>query len=95
MGRITEFAWNLHFCDEQIRGPFTEFRHCHGIQAEVLDGIEGTQVSDEIEFVLPYGILGMAAGMLVRRELKTAFAYRHKRLPEILAVAARQAARRA
>ena len=95
MGRITEFAWNSHFCDEQVRGPFTEFRHRHGIQAEVLDGIEGTQVSDEIEFVLPYGILGMAAGMLVRRELKTAFAYRHKRLPEILAVAARQAARRA
>jgi ligand-binding SRPBCC domain-containing protein len=94
MARITEFVWNSHFCDEQVRGPFTEFRHRHGIQAEMRDGVEGTLVADEIEYALPYGVLGQMGGLLLRRALKRAFAHRQKRLPEILAVAARQAARR-
>ncbi len=95
MTRITEFVWNSHFIDEQVRGPFSQFRHRHGIQAEMRDGVEGTLLSDEIEYVLPYGFIGRLAAMLVRRRLNQSFAYRQKRLPEILAVAARQAARRA
>ena len=95
MARITEFAWNSHFCDEQVRGPFATFRHRHGIQAEVRDGLEGTLVADEIEFALPWGVLGKVGGLLVKHELSRTFAFRQKRLPEILAVAARQAARRA
>jgi ligand-binding SRPBCC domain-containing protein len=95
MIRITEFVWNSHFCDEQVQGPFSQFRHRHGIQAEVRDGIEGTLVADEIEYVLPYGFIGRIGAMLARRRLAQSFAYRQKRLPEILAVAARQAARRA
>lgn len=95
MTRITEFVWNSHFIDEQVRGPFSQFRHRHGIQAEMRDGVEGTLLSDEIEYVLPYGFIGRLAAMLVRRRLNQSFAYRQKRLPEYLAVAARQAARRA
>jgi len=95
MGRITEFEWNSHFCDEQVRGPFAKFRHRHGIGAETRDGMEGTLVSDSIEFALPYGWVGRMGAVLVRRRLERAFAYRQKRLPEILAVAARQAVRRA
>jgi ligand-binding SRPBCC domain-containing protein len=64
MTRITEFAWNSHFCDEQVRGPFTHFRHRHVIQAEERDGVEGTMVSDEIEFALPFGVLGRVAGIV-------------------------------
>jgi ligand-binding SRPBCC domain-containing protein len=94
MARITEFAWNSHFCDEQIRGPFTNFRHRHGIEAEVQDGIEGTLVSDSIEYDLPFGVFGRIAGSFVRRNLAQSFAYRQKRLPEILAAAARQAVKR-
>lgn len=95
MARITEFVWNSHFCDEQVRGPFASFRHRHGIQAEVRDGVEGTLVSDAIEFELPYGVLGRVAGVFVKRNLAKSFAQRQKRLPEILAVAARQAVQRA
>lgn len=94
MARITGFEWNSHFCDEQVRGPFDAFRHRHGIAAEFRDGEEGTLVADEIEFALPLGILGRLGGVLVRRQLAKAFAYRQKRLPEILAVAARQAVKR-
>ena len=94
MARITEFVWNSHLCDEQVRGPFTEFRHRHGIEPETREGQEGTLVSDEIEFALPYGIAGQLGCQLVKRQLAKSFAYRHKRLPEILAAAARQATRR-
>jgi len=94
MARITEFVWNSHLCDEQVRGPFTEFRHRHGIEPETREGQEGTLVIDEIEFALPYGIAGQLGCQLVKRQLAKSFAYRHKRLPEILAAAARQATRR-
>jgi ligand-binding SRPBCC domain-containing protein len=92
--RITEFVWNSHFCDEQMRGPFKRFHHRHGVEAEVRDGIEGTLVSDEIEYKLPFGFLGRVAGAFVRRNLVNWFAYRQKRLPEILAAAAKQAVKR-
>jgi ligand-binding SRPBCC domain-containing protein len=95
LARITEFEWNSHFSDEQVRGPFDAFRHRHGIEAEFRDGQEGTLVTDAIEFALPFGRLGRLAGLLVRRDLQKTFAYRQKRLPEILAAAARQAAKRA
>jgi ligand-binding SRPBCC domain-containing protein len=94
MARITEFNWNSHFCDEQVRGPFQSFRHRHGIVAEARDGVEGTLVSDEIDFSLPYGPAGWIAGLVVLRKLARSFAYRQKRLEEILAAAARQASRR-
>jgi len=92
--RITEFEWNSHFRDEQVRGPFTEFQHRHGIETEFRDGQEGTLVSDAVEYELPYGLMGRIGGAMVRRQLASSFAYRQKRLPEILAAAARQAARR-
>jgi ligand-binding SRPBCC domain-containing protein len=93
--RITEFEWNSHFSDAQVRGPFTSFHHRHGIQTEFRDGLEGTRVSDAVEYALPYGLFGRIAGVLVQRRMQRTFKYRHKRLPEILAAASRQAARRA
>jgi ligand-binding SRPBCC domain-containing protein len=95
MARITEFVWNSYFCDEQVRGPFASFHHRHAVRAEMRDGVEGTLVADEIEFALPGGLLGWIGGAFVQRELSRTFAHRQKRLPEILAIAARQATRRA
>jgi ligand-binding SRPBCC domain-containing protein len=95
LARVIEFKWNCHFADEQARGPFTAFRHRHGIEAELREGVEGTLVSDEIEFALPYGLIGQIGGVLVGRQLAAQFAHRQKRLPEILAAASRQAARKA
>jgi ligand-binding SRPBCC domain-containing protein len=93
--RITEFEWNSHFRDEQVRGPFTEFQHRHGIETEFRDGQEGTLVSDAVEYELPYGLIGRVAGAMVRRQLARSFAFRQKRLPEILAATQKQAARTA
>jgi ligand-binding SRPBCC domain-containing protein len=93
--RITEFVWNSHFADEQITGPFSSFHHRHGIEPESRDAIEGTLVSDTIEFALPFGPLGSLASGFLRRQLTRQFAHRQQRLPEILAAVARQAIRRA
>jgi ligand-binding SRPBCC domain-containing protein len=91
---ITEFEWNSHFCDAQVRGPFSAFNHRHGIKAEFRDGQEGTLVSDVVEFELPYGWMGQVAAAMVRRQMASSFAYRQKRLPEILEAAQKQAMRR-
>ena len=95
MARITEFAWNSHFIDEQVRGPFKKFRHRHGISSKVRDGVEGTLVADAVEFALPGGVVGGLANGIVRGQLEKSFEYRQLRLPEILAAAARQAVKRA
>jgi ligand-binding SRPBCC domain-containing protein len=95
MARITEFEWNSHFCDEQMQGPFKTFTHRHGIEAESRDGMEGTLVSDVVEFELPYGGMGRIGGAIVRRQLARTFAYRQKHLSEIMAAVQRQSMRRA
>jgi ligand-binding SRPBCC domain-containing protein len=95
LARITEFVWNSHFCDEQLKGPFRFWKHRHGIVAESRNGVNGTLISDEVEYSLPGGPLGSVAdSIFVRRQMGATFAYRQQRLEEILPVAARQAIRR-
>ena len=80
---IAEFRWNEFFCDEQGKGPFRYFRHCHRIRDEMRDGTMGTVVSDAVEYELPMGLLGNLANMLiVKRQIRSLFAYRQRRLME-------------
>lgn len=98
--RITEFVWNSHFCDEQVKGPFASWKHRHGIVAESRPDesgtpIVGTRITDEVEYTLPLGPMGeVAQAVFLRRQMQATFVYRQQRLEEILPVAARQAARR-
>lgn len=87
LARITEFEWNSHFKDEQVRGPFSVFRHHHGVCASMHHGQMGTLVTDEIEFALPFGLLGRLIAPLIRLQLRTSFAQRQKRLPHLLGCA--------
>jgi ligand-binding SRPBCC domain-containing protein len=91
LARIGEFMWNSHFCDEQVQGPFAQFRHCHGTQSQILNGSVGTLVSDDIEYELPFGAAGRLASAFVQRQLQRSFAGRQARLPELLADAAETA----
>ncbi len=93
--RIVEFEWNSHFADEMANGPFKTFRHRHGIAPEPSNGEEGTRVTDAIDFELPIGLLNALASSRVWNQLQESFAFRQKRLAEILAIASRQAGRRA
>jgi ligand-binding SRPBCC domain-containing protein len=83
---IAEFRRDEHFCDEQRRGPFKYFRHCHRLRDEVRDGVTGTVVSDAVEYELPWGRLGdLANGLAVKRQIRSLFAHRHRMLPRLLA----------
>jgi ligand-binding SRPBCC domain-containing protein len=79
---VAEFHWNESFCDEQRRGPFKHFRHCHRIR----DDANGSVVSDTVEYELPLGLLGdFANGLAVKRQIRALFRYRQKMLPLLLA----------
>ena len=85
LARITEFSWGSHFCDEQVRGPFAHFRHCHRTSAQMLSGVMGTLVSDQIDYALPFGPLGRMGSGLVRSQLEKTFAERQQRLVQLIA----------
>jgi ligand-binding SRPBCC domain-containing protein len=92
IAEITEFEWFSHFRDTQTKGPFATWHHFHGIAAEARDGVAGSLVTDEVEYTVPLGPLGtLADALFVHRQLEATFAYRRKRLDEILPVASRQA----
>lgn len=85
--RITEFAWMDHFCDEQERrGPFAYWKHCHQVRQELREGRTGTLITDELSYELPLGLLGEAAHALgARAQIRSLFRYRQRRLLELLA----------
>jgi len=83
---ITEFAWNDHFCDRQIQGPFAYWDHCHRVQSETRNAIPGTLITDQVEYELPFGLFGtLAHRLLLRRQIARSFACRHTLLADILA----------
>ena len=82
---IREFQWNEHFCDEQVRGPFKHFYHCHRIRPETRRGVAGTLVSDAVEYELPFGRLGDAGNVVVMKgQLRGLFSHRQKMLVQLL-----------
>lgn len=89
IARISEFAWFSYFCDEQIKGPFKSFRHCHRFCAETKEGVDGTRVADEVEFSLPLGAMGLLANWAVLAQMRSMFRVRQERLASILEAKAR------
>ena len=87
---ITEFVWNEHFCDLQLRGPFAYWNHCHRVHPETRASeagelTHGTLVRDVVEYEMHLGPLGcLAHSVFVRRQLSTAFDYRRQRTVELL-----------
>ncbi len=85
IARITEFEWNDHFCDVQVRGPFAKWLHRHELAAETRNGISGTLVRDRIEYEIAFGALGKAVQrLIVDRQLKKTFAHRQSVLEGLL-----------
>lgn len=90
---ISEFVWNDHFCDDQVRGPFAFWHHCHSVYSEPRATasdtlIHGTLLRDQVEYEPPYGALGdLAKRLFLGRQMKDTFAFRQKRTSELLAIA--------
>jgi ligand-binding SRPBCC domain-containing protein len=83
---ITDFHWNESFCDEQPKGPFAYWRHCHRVSRQRQGTVEGTEVLDDLIYALPFGIVSEPAhAIFVRRQIEGIFSYRQNRLLELLA----------
>lgn len=83
---IIEFAWNHHFTDIQLRGPFRYWKHTHSVSEETRANeagvpIHGTRVTDDIEFTAP---MALASSAIIRRQLASNFRTRQKKLDLIL-----------
>ena len=71
--RITEYADESHFADEQVTGPYARWYHRHTFRA-VPGGVEMT---DDVDYALPFGPLGrLAHWLVVRHQLRAIFDYR-------------------
>lgn len=82
---ITEFEWDNHFCDVQHRGPFALWKHCHYLKSQLRGVLEGTLLTDRVEYELPLGVVGdLANRLFVKGQMDAIFLYRQKRTAELL-----------
>jgi ligand-binding SRPBCC domain-containing protein len=59
--RVTALDYPRSFVDEQVRGPFSSFRHSHDFEATP----GGSVMTDRVEFTAPFGLLGRIAEKLI------------------------------
>jgi len=80
---ITRVSKPFLFEDRQLRGPYEEWRHRH-LFREIEGGVE---VTDIVEYRLPLGGFGeLVDTLIVGRRLEEVFAYRRRRIGELLGV---------
>ena len=78
---ISEWDPPRKFIDTQLRGPYAVWRHQHIFVPD--NG--GTRIIDDVEYALPFGILGrLAHVLLMRRDIERIFDFRQRRLAELL-----------
>lgn len=83
--RITRYHPPVAFVDEQVRGPYAFWRHQHAFRALCDDA---TEVTDRVEYGLPFGVLGeVAHALFVRKRLEAIFRYRERAVEAILGAA--------
>ncbi len=81
VSEVTAFEPNRLLVDEQREGPFPKWIHAHVLEA--IPG--GTRMIDRIDFEAPGGMLGFLLNEeAIVGELQDLFAYRERRLKELL-----------
>jgi ligand-binding SRPBCC domain-containing protein len=81
VAEILEYEPLSHFIDEQRFGPMRSWRHRHSFRHESCNGVEGTVVRDEVDYQLPFGILGrIADSLIVERMMRRTFTARQTQL---------------
>ncbi len=75
VARHTLYRPPHEFEDVQVSGPFKRWRHRHIIEPHT----RGAILRDEVEYELPFGLLGiLAAPLLIVPKLERMFDYRHR-----------------
>jgi len=78
---VREYDPPVRFLDVQVRGPFARWEHRHLFLSEG----DGTRVEDRVVYRLPLGVVGQAAhALVVGRQLSALWAYRRRRIDEVL-----------
>ena len=78
---VREYDPPFRFLDVQLRGPYARWEHRH----RFLEEGGGTIVEDRVVYRLPLGAVGRALhASVVGRQLRAAWAYRTRRLAELL-----------
>ncbi len=81
VARIVEVRPLEMFQDIQESGPMESWRHTHLFRRETRDGVNGTVIRDEVEYELPFGVLGrIADALFVARMMQSAFRSRQRTL---------------
>ncbi len=76
---ITQITELSHFIDEQRFGPYALWHHQHFFKA--VEG--GVEMTDEVNYAIPLGIIGrLAHALFVGREVSAIFDHRFKVLEE-------------
>lgn len=84
---ISEYEPPFLFVDEQLKGPYSVWKHTHTFKPTTA----GTRVDDRVEYALPLGILGsIAHAVMVKRQLKAIFDFRQEALSDLLGAKAVQ-----
>jgi ligand-binding SRPBCC domain-containing protein len=77
---ISTYEPPFRFVDQQLKGPYTFWHHTHTFAER--EG--GTLMTDEVRYVLPYGLLGrIAQKLLVKRQLDHIFDFRTQVMQKI------------
>ncbi|MEM9142714.1 MAG: SRPBCC family protein [Bacteroidota bacterium] len=77
---ITHVVQGQYFVDEQRFGPYALWHHKHFLKSVG----QGVEMEDIIDYKIPLGILGQwAHPLLVKKQLRTIFEYREKKLIEL------------
>lgn len=80
MTEITHVVPGHYFIDEQRFGPYKLWHHKHTFIATP----NGTDMYDEVNYVLPFGFLGsMAHGLFLKKRIEDIFKYRTKVVEEL------------
>jgi hypothetical protein len=80
-------AWNPphNFVDDQKKGPYKRWHHTHTFEAHG----NRTKVIDDVEFALPFGVLGrMVHAVKVRPDVERIFEYRRAQIERLFGQAA-------
>lgn len=78
--RIARWEPESRFVDEQLAGPYASWVHTHAFRP----ARGGTLMTDEVRYRLPLFPAGELAYPLVRLQLARIFAYRARRIRELL-----------
>lgn len=80
MTEITHVVDGHYFIDEQRFGPYKLWHHRHTF----VETPTGTDMYDEVNYVLPFGFLGnIAHALFVRKRVEEIFSYRRKVVEEL------------